>query len=640
MDKNSIIGFVLIAAVLIGFTYFTNQTAEKDSNKRRENIEQLDKSNHSETVQAAQQDTPDSLIGQNNAQNVADSFFGAVNETDTTSVVDSSSNISVGEKIVSLENKRIKIDFTTNGGQIMTAQLKEYKRFNEDSLYVVTNNDAFNLLLRNNKGGVLRTSELNFTPVVVSDKNSLVMRYSVSPSQHVDFIYTLSEDDYMLKFDIALFGLESLISQTANAFELQWNQELRRQEKNRAGEEKYSRLSYKYVGDDVLNLSETKNDSKDVTEAPVKWVAFKGQFFSSILIADNQLEEVQLDSKILTSEDYLKSYSASMYAPTNYDAATKSVRAGFRYYLGPLDYTPLKEYDADISDVNKQLDLDQLVPLGWTLFRWVNQIFVIPVFNLLRSTGMSMGIVILLLTFIVKIITSPLMFKSFKSSAKMRVLRPDVELLNEKYPKQEQAMEKQQAVMALYRSAGANPMSGCIPMLAQMPILIALFQFFPTAIQLRQESFLWANDLSTYDAIFEWGTSIPLIGTHLSLFCILMTVTNIVYTKFNMDMTNTGQQQMPGMKWMMYLMPLIFFFVLNDFPAGLTYYYFLSLLITILLTLAFRFLIDEDKVRAQLEANKVKNKNKKKSGFMARLEEAQRLQQQQKKDRNKKQGKR
>lgn len=638
MDKNSIIGFVLIAAVLIGFTYFTNQNAEKDANKRRENVEQIDKSNHSETVEAAKQDTPDSLIGQKSAQNIANSFFGAISETDTTVVVDSNTNVSVEEKIVSLENNRIKIDFSTKGGHIMTAQLKDYKRYNQDSLYVITNNDAFNLLLRNNQGSVLRTSELNFTPVVVAEKNSLVMRYSVSPTQHVDFIYTLSEDDYMLKFDIALFGLENLISQTANAFELEWNQNLRRQEKNRAGEERYSRLTYKHIGDDVLNLSETKNESKDVTEAPIKWVAFKGQFFSSIFIADNQFEEVELDSKILTSEDYLKSYSAKLYAPTSYDAATKSVKAGFRYYLGPLDYTPLKEYDADISDVNKQLDLDQLVPLGWTLFRWVNQVFVIPVFNLLRSTGMSMGIVILLLTFIVKIITSPLMYKSFKSSAKMRVLRPDVELLNEKYPKQEQAMEKQQAVMALYRSAGANPMSGCIPMLAQMPILIALFQFFPTAIQLRHQSFLWASDLSTYDAIIEWGTSIPLIGTHLSLFCILMTVTNIVYTKFNMDMTNTGQQQMPGMKWMMYLMPLIFFFVLNDYPSGLTYYYFLSLLITILLTLAFRFLINEDKVRAQLEANKVKNKNKKKSGFMARLEEAQRLQQQQLKERNKKQG--
>ena len=219
------------------------------------------------------------------------------------------------------------------------------------------------------------------------------------------------------------------------------------------------------------------------------------------------------------------------------------------------------------------------------------------------------------------------------SSAKMRVLRPQVEEINEKYPKQEQAMEKQQATMALYSKAGVNPMSGCVPMLLQMPILIALFSFFPNAIELRQQSFLWATDLSTYDAIFEWKNHIPLIGTHISLFCILMTITNIIYTKFNMEMTNTGQQQMPGMKWMMYLMPLIFLFMLNDYPSGLTYYYFLSLLITILLTIAFRYIINEEKVLAKLEANKAKPK--KKSGFMARLAEAQRIQQQQLNERNK-----
>ena len=298
-----------------------------------------------------------------------------------------------------------------------------------------------------------------------------------------------------------------------------------------------------------------------------------------------------------------------------------------------MSYSLLKNYDSNVKDANKELDLDKLVPLGWTLFRWVNQYFIVPIFNLLSNTGLSMGIVILLLTIIVKLVISPLTYKSFMSSAKMRVLRPQVEEINEKYPKQEQAMEKQQATMALYSKAGVNPMSGCVPMLLQMPILIALFSFFPNAIELRQQSFLWATDLSTYDAIFEWKNHIPLIGTHISLFCILMTITNIVYTKFNMEMTNTGQQQMPGMKWMMYLMPLIFLFMLNDYPSGLTYYYFLSLLITILLTIAFRYIINEEKVLAKLEANKAKPK--KKSGFMARLAEAQRIQQQQLNERNK-----
>lgn len=254
---------------------------------------------------------------------------------------------------------------------------------------------------------------------------------------------------------------------------------------------------------------------------------------------------------------------------------------------------------------------------------------------MLENTGMQMGLVILLLTVIVKIIISPLTYKSFMSSAKMRVLKPQVDELNEKYPGQEKAMERQKAVMQLYSQAGVNPMSGCIPMLLQMPILLALFSFFPSAIELRHESFLWASDLSTYDAIIEWNTNIPFIsswlGNHLSLFCILMTVTNVIYTKFNMDATNTGQQQMPGMKWMMMFMPVVFFFVLNNYPSGLTYYYFLSTLMTIIITLVCRWVIDEDKVLAKLEENKKKPKKK---GFMARLQEqaeqAQRTQQQQK----------
>jgi len=418
-------------------------------------------------------------------------------------------------------------------------------------------------------------------------------------------------------------------------FQLHWSQKMRRQEKSIKNEQRYSHLSYKYVGGDVKELSSDKNDQIEVKE-PSKWIAFKNQFFAPILIADDKIETALLDSRTLQTNDsskYLKTCDATLYVPAKLEMNGQALNAGFTYYLGPMSYSLLKKYDSEIKDVNKQLDLDKLVPLGWTLFRWINQYFVIPIFDLLKNTGLSMGIVILLLTIIVKLIISPLTYKSFMSSAKMRVLRPQVEELSAKYPKQEQSMEKQQATMALYNKAGVNPMSGCVPLLLQMPILIALFQFFPNAIELRQQSFLWASDLSTYDAIIEWGTHIPLIGTHLSLFCILMTITNVIYTKFNMEMTNTGQQQMPGMKWMMYLMPIVFLFVLNDFPSGLTYYYFLSLLITILLTIAFRYIIDEDKVLAKLEANKAKPK--KKSGFMARLEEAQRMQQQQMKDKNK-----
>lgn len=644
MDKNTVIGFVLIAAVLIGFTYFNSKSS--DGNGQKSQVEQQAKNNYEQTTDADNVYNRDSIINQDTkSQNAADTFFGTVKDDKLNTANDTTNSVnhSTQEQIVYLENDKIKIEFSSLGGQMLNAELKKYKKFDVDSLplRLFDKDSEFYLQLRNRQGKVLQTKDLNFSPFIIEKDSvkSLVMRYSFSSTQYIDFKYTLSSDDYMLKFDVALVGLEDMLErESSDYFELNWAQKLRRQEKSITNEQKYSAIYYKYVGDEVVDLSTKSNDQKEASEAPTKWIAFKDQYFSSILIADNEFKTIDLSSKMLKSEDYLKSYFAKMYAAVTFDSQNNSIKAGFRFYLGPLEFTKLKGYDDNISDASKQLDLDKLVPLGWTLFRWVNKYFVIPIFNLLGSTGMSMGLVILLLTIIVKLIISPLTYKSFMSSAKMRVLRPQIEELAAKYPKQEQAMEKQQATMALYSKAGVNPMSGCIPLIMQMPILIALFQFFPTAIELRQQSFLWASDLSTYDAIKEWSHSLPLIGNHISLFCVLMTVTNIIYTKFNMEMTNTGQQQMPGMKWMMYLMPLIFLFVLNDYPSGLTYYYFLSLLITIVLTLLFRFIVDEEKLLAKLEANK--SKKKKKSGFMARLQEAQRLQQQQLNERNKKGGKR
>lgn len=635
MNKNTIIAVILMGVVLLGFTYFSNKQKEKEK-AYLEQVKAQDIQNIIKTEEAEQKHTPDSVISQQPKQSAAERFFaGATTNNDSVNIVNHTTD---KEQIVSLENNKIKIDFTTKGGQMLSAQLKGFKRFDKDSLYLFNRDSEFYLLLRNRQKEVLATNQLNFTPYISKDEKnqSLVMRYSYSSDQYIDFRYTLSVDNYMVKFDIEAVGMENILDrESLGFFDLYWAQDLRSQEKNPQKEQNYSRIYYKHVGDDVLQLNDRKNEQKDASEAPIKWVAFKDQFFASVLIADKQFNSAILNSTLLQSPDYLKSYSARLYSTANYDPNNNSkIKAGYTFFLGPLNYSLLKNYDAGISDASKQLDLDKLIYLGWSLLRWLNQDFVIPVFNLLQSTGLSMGIVILLLTIIVKLIISPLTYKSFISSAKMRVLRPQVEALAEKYPKKEQAMEKQQATMALYRQAGANPMSGCIPMIIQMPLLIAVFQFFPTSIELRQQSFLWASDLSTYDAIIEWGTKIPFIGTHISLFCVLMTITNVIYTKFNMQMTDTGQQQMPGMKWMMYLMPIIFFFILNDLPSGLTYYYFISLLITILLTLAFRYFVNEEKLLAKLEENK--KKPKKKSGFMARLEEAQRMQQQQLKNNNKK----
>jgi len=644
MDKNTVIGFVLIAVVIIGFGLLNRPSDEDIERQKQQRIN--DSIEYAQTLQREKEKLTTDTTADKKEANVVDDFFAEpVQQQDSTSLaMDSLGEASRQQEgqLITLENNKLKLVFSTKGGQMVSAQLKEFQSYNieekknTDSLYLFNNDGGFSLLLTNRQNKVLHTSDLIFTPVKTDGDNSLIMRFAYSDNQYIDFVYKLADDDYMMKYDINMVGMQSMLNrEKADVFEMQWRQKLRRHEKSVKNEQRYSHLCYKYVGGDVKELSADKNEQVEVKE-PAKWIAFKNQFFAPIFIADEKIDIALLDSKVLQADEnseYLKSFEATMYVPAEVDMNAGTMKAGFAYYMGPMSFSLLQNYDSHIDDATKQLDLDKLVPLGWTLFRWINQYFVIPVFNLLKDTGLSMGIVILLLTVIVKLIISPLTYKSFMSSAKMRVLKPQVEEISAKFPKQEQAMEKQQATMALYNKAGVNPMSGCIPLLLQMPILIALFSFFPNAIELRQQSFLWATDLSTYDAIIEWKNHIPLIGTHLSLFCILMTVTNVVYTKFNMEMTNTGQQQMPGMKWMMYLMPVVFLFLLNDYPSGLTYYYFLSLLITILLTIGFRFMIDEDKVLAKLEANKAKPK--KKSGFMARLEEAQRVQQQQLKEKNK-----
>lgn len=650
MDKNTGIGLVLIVAIVMGFTFLMKPSQEEIAreNRIKDSISNIQKNQIAEDVAAANAQQPTK-----EEQSPVTDFFTANTSVKSDSIAHPTDSLSSLQaqvtsdqpkvQIISLENEKVKIDFTTKGGQMLSAQLKDYKRYNGDSLYLFNEDANFSLQLVNKQGIALNTDKAIFTPIKSSSDTTtqtLVMRMNYTDTEYIDFIYSLAPDSYMMKFDIAVVGMQNILSvDCLEKFKLNWTQKLQRQEKSEKNEQRYTRINYKGTDGSFEELSESHTESKEIPTG-VKWVAFKNQFFATTLIADNEFTSPTLQSTLLQSADFLKDAEATLYFKPSTDN-TGVLRGGFTYFVGPLDYYMLKGYDDGIKDPSKQLDLDKLIPLGWALFRLINQYFILPLFNLLASTGMGVGIVILLLTLIVKLIISPLTYKSFMSSAKMRVLKPQVDELNEKYPGQEKAMERQKAVMALYGQAGVNPMSGCIPMLLQMPILLALFSFFPSLIELRQQSFLWAHDLSTYDAIFEWNTNIPYLsswlGNHISLFCILMTVTNVVYTKFNMDATNTGQQQMPGMKWMMMLMPLVFFFVLNNYPSGLTYYYFLSTLMTILITLAFRYLIDEDKVLAKLEANKKKPKKK---GFMARLQEqaeqAQRAQQQQGKGQNKK----
>jgi YidC/Oxa1 family membrane protein insertase len=437
----------------------------------------------------------------------------------------------------------------------------------------------------------------------------------------MDFVYTLPSDDYMVGMSIQMHNMQLVLAQNMSSMEMQWNQLIRQQEKGRKFEEKYAQLQYMFVGGDIEKLSEVKADRKKES-ARIKWIGYKDQFFSTVLISEDGFESSQMESTPQNVKSrYIKEYKTTTSVP--FDITGKKT-TDLKYYFGPNHYNTLKAYDKEVAKEEK-LHLNELVPLGWKIVAWINKALVIPMFDLFSSWGLHIGIVILLMTLVIKLIILPFVFASYKSSAKMRVLKPQLDEINAKYPP-EKMQERQQATMALYQKAGVSPMSGCLPMLFQFPVLMAMFWFLPTAIELRGQSLFWAEDLSTYDAIVTWDTPIPLFGTHLSLFCLLMTVVNIVYTHITMQSQSQGQE-MKMMKWMMYLMPLMFLFFFNDYAAGLSYYYFVSLLMTIIQTMIFRWAIDDKKVLAEMEANAKKKGTQKKSGFAARLEAMQREQQ-------------
>lgn len=619
MDKNTIIGFVLIGLVLFGFSWLNRPTPEQIEAQRRyqDSIARIEQIKQNELAQQ-NADPMEALAG------LPDSVRMARLQTNFGSFA---SKMSGTEEFVTLENEKVSVVLSTKGGRAVSATLKEYDNYEGKPLVLFEDKESvFDLTFVTAANQVVNTRDLYFTPIQGSDANALVMRLALNENSYIDFSYTLAPDDYKMDFKIQGTGMNGLLSPNTQTLHLNWTQDIRQQEKGRSFEDRYVELHYKVMGDDVDYLSASGHANKTMKE-DLHWIGFKDMYFSTVLVAKNGFQNAKLDSRPHANGQYLKTFNATADVPFDLLGTQPT---DLQFYFIPNKFALLSDYNDNLSGDDK-LHLEKLVPLGWGIFRWVNQFFVIPLFDFLGKYINNYGWLIFLLTVIVKLILYPLTYKSYMSSAKMRVLRPQVEEINAKYPEQEQAMERQRQIMELYSRAGASPMSGCIPLLLQMPILIALFMFFPSAIELRHESFLWAQDLSTYDAIISWDVHIPLIstyfGNHISLFCLLMTITNIVYTKYNMEMTNTGQQQMPGMKLMMYLMPLMFLFIFNSYASGLTYYYFISTLITIAQTLVFRFTINEEKLLAKLEANK--RKPLKKSGFMKRLEEAQRMQEEQ-----------
>ncbi|MDR0844544.1 MAG: membrane protein insertase YidC [Tannerella sp.] len=627
MDKNTIIGFILIGVVMFGFMWLNKpdqaqleaQQRYQDSIQRVEYQRQLEYELASKAAQPVIEQPSDSVVQNQLIQN-----YGVFAQA-TDGV----------HELITLENDKIEVQISSKGGYLYSARVKDYVTFDQKPLILFDGEaeSSLNFVLVTANNRVINTSELYFTTVNSADPRSVIMRLTIDENSHLDISYTLSPDDYMLHCSIQGTGLNGVLSPNTNSLDINWRQKMRQLESGRKYENQFTSLYYKYIADDVDHLNEGKDDSEQLSNR-LKWIGYKNKFFSTVLIADDSFIATNLQSKQLTDHGYMKEFTTTTSVP--FDLTGKEA-VSFRYFIGPNAYKLLRTYDKDVPS-DQKLSLDNLVPLGPAFFRPLSIYFILPIFDFLGKFLTNYGLIIFLLTLIVKTVLFPLTYKSYMSSAKMRVLRPQVEEITAKYPKQEQAMERQKATMALYSRAGASPMSGCLPMLLQMPFLIALYWLFPASIELRQESFLWASDLSTFDPIVSWNTDIPLItsllGNHISLFCLLMTIVNIVYTKFNMDMTNTGQQQMPGMKMMMYMMPLMFLFFFNQNASGLSFYMLVSLLISIGQTLSFRLFVNEKKLLLKLEENK--KKPKKKSGFMQRLEEAQRLQQEQlKKQQNK-----
>ena len=615
MDKNTLVGFTLIGAVLIGFSIYNRPSQEEMERAKR----------YQDSITIAQVEAA-KLEAEAAAQSVQaltlDStslFFGANQGT---------------EQFTTLENNLVKVTFSNKGGRVVSATLKDYKNQQGEPLTLFNEQESGMNFAFEGKNENILTEDMFFQPMNVTD-STVTMRLQTTGAGYIDFAYRLLPESYMVNFDIRAVGMQNFFPAAQKTVNIDWSQLARQQEKGYDFEQRYTSLTYKPVDDGSDYLSEMKDD-KETFEESMEWIAFKNQFFSSVLIANQDFENVTLDSKLQKEgSGYMKSYNAEM---TTFFDPTGKEATQLQMYLGPNHFKTLLATNDLVINQDEDPELEDLVYLGWPLVREINRWFTINLFDWLSGWGLNMGLVLLLMTIIVKAIVYPATYKSYISSAKMRVLKPYIQKINEKYPNQEDALKKQQETMQLYSEYGVSPMGGCLPMLIQMPVFMALFFFVPNAIELRQQSFLWAPDLSAYDDILHWNFNIPFLGDHLSLFCLLFSVTNILNTWYTMKQQDTGQQQMPGMKIMMYLMPVMFIFIFNNYSSGLNYYYFISGLISILIMIVLRKTTNEPKLLAILEANKAKIKQQKgnkgtQGGLMAKLEALQKEQERLQKER-------
>lgn len=633
MNKNNIIGFLLIAVVLIGFSWYNQPSAEE---QRAAFVQDsIAKAKHAEMEKASK---AAAAKRQTNAK--------AKVEADSTALFYSALK-GQAKKIV-LKNEKVELTLNTKGATVEKAVIKGYVGHNlqvkdgsadaKDVTLFDGNDQSLKFMLEAKEANII-TSDLYFTPSNVTDK-SVTMTAVADEGKTLTLTYTLG-DDYMLHMSLQANGMAGLFSPNYNKMDVDWSDKARQQERGFMFENRYTTLTYHNVegGTDHLNEGSEKIDEK--IEEAIDWVSFKNQFFSAIIVAKDNFEKDAFMTSIPQEKGsgYLKQFQAKM--KTAFDPTGKKA-SEFEFYFGPNDFQILKNTEKE-STFGKDLEFQKLVYLGWPIIRWINRFFTLYVFDWL-SNVFPMGIVLILITLLLKLITYPMVKKSYMSSAKMRVLKPKLEAATAQYNKPEDQMQKQQAMMAEYAKYGVSPLSGCLPMLIQMPVWVAMFNFVPNAIQLRGEKFLWMNDLSTFDPIIEWNTNIWLIGDHLSLTCILFCVANLLYSWMTMrqqrdQMVGQQAEQMKMMQWMMYLMPLMFFFMFNDYSAGLNFYYFISLFFSAAIMWTLRKTTDDEKLLAILEKRYQENKNnpKKVSGLMARMQALQEMQRKQQEEMMRKQ---
>lgn len=605
MDKNQIVGIVLIGLIMVGFYHFTKPDQEELARQQR----QRDSIAALQPVKVQDERIYDANPIQQASQET--------NSSDTsylqTKFGEFAPFASGEEQFLTLENEKIKVILSNKGAKVYSVELKEYLTHDKQPLILFEGKEStFNFNFFSNSNRQITSENLYYTGNRTSSE-SIDYLITLADGKQMKINYKLPTDSYLLEVSIDGKKLEQLIPRSQTTLDINWKQDIRQVEKGLTFEQRYSGLYYKYFEDEV-DFIRGGTDKAEQLATRVKWIAYKDQFFSTVLIANTAFTSANIDQKKTDLNGYTHHMSSAISIPLNGE------NIDYKFYFGPNRYRTLRKIG---------MDLDKLVDMGRGPIRWINQVIVVNVFNFLERFFGNYGLIILLLTIFIKLIVFPFTYKSYLSTAKMRLLKPEIDEINEKIPA-DKTVERQQATMALYKKVGVSPLGGCLPMVLSMPFLFAMFRFFPGSIELRQESFLWATDLASYDSIVSWSREIPLLsrfyGNHISLFTLLMAGTNIFYTKINQEMTATTST-MPGMKTMMYMMPIMFLFMFNSYSAGLSYYYFISTLITIGQTIFMRRLVDEDALLAQLNANK--KKPKKESKFQARLKDMQKLQQQQ-----------